>query len=311
MSLFHHLFLPHHTNNQRARILHPTGLSVIIGIFALFQIFIGQVTNRFPQILGYASQIPPTEIIRLTNIERANRGLPSLTLNSELTNAAAKKAADMFAKNYWAHVSPSGTQPWFFITESGYAYRYAGENLARDFSDSNSVIQAWLNSPSHRDNLLSSRYQEIGVAVVDGSLEGRDTTLVVQMFGTRLSTASAVDQKSASIVVHAQENVPPPVPTIAPTVAPTAVPAANLPVSGSYLASTNEPPAGKTGFSPFEITKYVSLGLLVVFFLVLLADVILVKRHKIVRWTSKSFAHLIFIAILLIAALTVLRGQII
>jgi amino acid transporter len=76
------------------------------------------------------------------------------------------------------------------------------------------------------------------------------------------------------------------------------------------LASTTEPAGVKGKISPFEVTKYVSLGLLVVFVLVLAADVILVRRRKIVRWTSKSFAHLIFIVILLIAALTVLRGQI-
>lgn len=301
MSLFHHLFLPHHTNNQRAKILHPSVLSLIIGVFALSQIFIGQLTHRFPQILGYASQIPASEIIRLTNIERQNRGLPVLKSDPELSSAAAKKAADMFAKNYWAHVSPSGTQPWFFITQSGYDYRYAGENLARDFSDPQSVVQAWLNSPSHRDNLLNSRYSDIGVAVVDGNLEGRDTTLVVQMFGARLASVPAVDQNSASIVVHAQENTPPPLPT-------PAVAGNNLPVSGTYLSSTDLP--AKSSISPFEITKYISLGLLILFSLVLLADVILVRRRRVVRWTSKSLAHLLFIVMLLIAAFTVLRGQI-
>jgi hypothetical protein len=303
MSLFHHLFLPHHTNNQRAKILHPTGLSLIIGIFALTQIFMGQLTNRFPQILGYASQIPPSEIIRLTNIERTNRGLLPLKMNNELNAAAAQKAGDMFAKDYWAHVSPTGTQPWFFITNNGYSYRYAGENLARDFSDPNSVVQAWLNSPSHRDNLLNDRYQDIGVAVVDGKLEGRDTTLVVQMFGTQLASVPAVDQDSASIVVHAQGNA-----SVTPV--PSTPAAQNVPVSGSYLASTDQPVSGSSPVSPFEITKYVSLGLLIVLVLVLLTDVILVERRKVVRWTSKSFAHLIFIAILLIAAFTVLRGQI-
>ena len=303
MSLLHHLFLPHHTNNQRAKILHPSGLSFIIGVFALIQIFMGQITRSFPQILGYASQIPPDEIVRMTNVERVNRGLSPLKLDSELSAAAAQKAADMFAKNYWAHVSPSGTQPWFFITASGYTYRYAGENLARDFSDPGSVIQAWLNSPSHRDNLLNSRYQDIGVAVVDGNLEGRDTTLVVQMFGTRLVTAPVVSQESTSVVVYAKED-------LTGTPAPTIAPAQNVPVSGSYLSATSQPAGGTSAFSPFEITKYISLGLLVIFALVLIADVILVRKRKIVRWTSKSFAHLIFIGILLIAALIVLRGQI-
>src|SRR3989344_8305310 len=150
MSFFHHLFLPHHTNNQRAKLLHPSALSFFIGSFALLQIVISQVASRYPHILGYASQIPPEQIVQLTNQERTQRGLPPLKLDNQLTAAAAQKAGDMFARNYWAHVSPVGTQPWFFVTQAGYTYRFAGENLARDFADSRSIITAWLNSPSHK-----------------------------------------------------------------------------------------------------------------------------------------------------------------
>ncbi len=307
MSFFHHLFLPHHTNNQRARILHPTALSIIVGVYALFQIVVGNIANRYPQILGYASQIPVSEIIRLTNLERQQSGLLPLTVNSKLTAAAQAKATNMFALNYWAHVSPTGIQPWFFISQSGYAYRYAGENLARDFSDPQSVVQAWMNSPSHKDNLLNSRYTDIGVAVMDGSLEGRDTTLVVQMFGTQLAAVPAVDN-TASLTVHAQELTPAPTVIVSPT--PETLKAlGQISESGKYLSQTNEP-SFLNGLSPFEVTKYVSLGLLVLFTLVLLADVILVNRRRLVRWTSKSFAHLIFFAMLLIAALTIIRGQI-
>jgi hypothetical protein len=304
MSLFHHLFLPHHTNNQRAKILHPSFLSLIIGLFAVFQIAIGRFSVQFPYILGFASQIPPAEIIRLTNQERTSHGLSELKLDPQLSAAAAQKAADMFAKNYWAHVSPTGTQPWFFITESGYAYRYAGENLARDFSDPGSVVTAWMNSPSHRENLLNSRYQDIGVAVIDGQLEGRDTTLVVQMFGIKLTGQPQVAQSATSVVAQAKTL---PEPTMAPT--PTVTPPAdNLPQSSTSLASTREP--ANTSISPFELTKYASMGLLILFSLVLIADVFIINRHKIVRWTSKSLAHLIFIIILLVAVSTVLRGRI-
>ncbi len=309
MSLFHHLFLPHHTNNQRAKILHPSALSIIIGCFAVFQVLIGQVITRFPDILGYASQIPAGEIVQLTNSERQTRGLSQLRLDPGLSAAALQKASDMFARNYWAHVSPSGVQPWFFITQAGYTYRYAGENLARDFSDPKSIVQAWLNSPTHRDNLLNSRYEDIGVAVVDGTLEGKDTTLVVQMFGTKLASAPAVGGRSASVVAKAQE---PPQPTIVPTPIPTTAVAAQpgLPAAAAYLTSIEETPKNFLGISPFEITKYTSLALLGLFAVVLLIDVIVVNRRKITRWTSKSFAHLVFIIILIIAAGTILRGRI-
>ena len=132
-----HLFFPHQSNNLRAKLLHPSGLALIIGLFVIFQLTINQLTNNYPQILGYTSQISPEEIIRLTNRERTSAGLSEVKLDTKLSAAAAVKAADMFARNYWAHVSPVGTQPWYFVTEAGYSYRYAGENLARDFPTPN------------------------------------------------------------------------------------------------------------------------------------------------------------------------------
>jgi hypothetical protein len=304
MSHIRHLFVPHHTNNQRAKILHPTSLSLIVGAFAIFQIIISQVSLHYPNILGYASQIPVADIVRLTNEQRTAAGLQPLSLDSKLSEAAAKKGSDMFAKNYWSHVSPAGTQPWYFITDSGYSYRYAGENLARDFSAASSVVQAWMNSPTHKENLLNSRYQDIGVAVIDGQLEGRETTLVVQMFGTKLSSAPVVSGRSASIVVKAKEpeNIPVPSQTITP--APTPVPEKQIPESSAYLASVTNP------VSPYDLTRYASLGLLLLLLVVLALDVLIVNRKKIVRWTSRSMAHLIFILILVIAAGTILRGQI-
>jgi hypothetical protein len=295
MSWFHHLFLPHHSNNHKAKLLHSSGLSFLILFFIAVQLGISQITVHYPLILGYASQISPDEIIRLTNAERQKSGLTAVKLDPQLTAAAVQKAADMFAKNYWAHVSPSGTQPWYFITNSGYSYRYAGENLARDFSDPASVVSAWMNSPSHRDNLLNAHYQDIGIAVVDGQLEGRDTTLVVQMFGARLAAAPSVGGTS-SFAVKAQEDTPAPSPqvTTVPTIAPEVV------VS-----------AGKSVASPYSLTRWLSLGVLGLLALILAVDIIVVRRRHLTRWTSRSFAHFIFVGILIIAAITILRGQII
>lgn len=283
MSFLEHLFLPHESNNQRAKLLHPSTLGLIIGLFTIFQISLGYFSKQYPQVLGFASQISPEEIIRLTNEKRQSQGLSPVILNSQLSAAAAQKAADMFARNYWAHVSPIGTQPWYFITQAGYSYRYAGENLARDFSDSKSVVEAWIASPSHRENLLNGHYQDIGVAVVDGTLEGRETTLVVQMFGTKLSAAPSVGSVSTSIV---------------------------KPVQAAAEVIPQVPPA-PTKVSPFSITKIASISLLLIFIIVLVIDVITIQRRKTVRWTSKSFAHLIFLAALLISALIISRGQII
>lgn len=281
-SFLRHLFFPHESNNQRAKLLHPSSWGLIIGLFTLFQLAINQVTMNYPQVLGYASQIAPETVIKLTNLKRQENGLLPLQTNSELSAAAAQKAADMFARNYWAHVSPIGTQPWYFITQAGYTYRYAGENLARDFSEAQAIVDAWMASPSHRDNLLNSHYQDIGIAVVDGTFDGRDTTLVVQMLGTKLSAVPSLTQGAVTIVKPVQ--------------------------AASVTSTLNSEP--KT-INPFDITKLVSLGLIVIFIAVLTVDVITVYRQKIVRWTSKSFAHLLFLLALLIAALIISKGQII
>lgn len=300
MSRLHHFLVPHESNNQRARLLHPSILSVIIGCFALFQLILSGFSSKYPYILGYASQIPPEEIVRLSNIERQSKGLGALTIDSQLTQAALRKAADMFTRDYWAHVSPAGTQPWYFITDAGYAYRYAGENLARDFSDSASVVKAWMDSPTHRDNLLSARYQNIGVAVVDGKLNGQETTLVVQMFGTRLAAAPAVGGGNSLAVKAAP--LPSPVITSIPTATP-------LPVQ---VAAVREQPPVKSHpiTSPFQITQYLSLSLLVFFIGLLAVDVWITHSRRITRWTSKSLAHVMFLAIILLSAALVLRGQI-
>jgi uncharacterized protein YkwD len=298
MSLFHHLFLPHHSNNQRAKLLHPSSWVILIIVFALFQFSLTKAGNAYPQILGYASQISPTEVIRLTNVKRQSTGLNPVNVDPQLNQAAARKAADMFARDYWAHVSPVGTQPWTFISDSGYVYRYAGENLARDFSDPNSVVEAWMNSPSHRENLLSARYSDIGVAVVDGTLDGRETTLVVQMFGTRLAANPSVNAATTFRVkaeAGTKDNLSTPTPIIVPTRAPVVAAGITLPAK----------------VTPFALTKYLSFGLLGIIILVLAVDVLVISRHKVARWTSKSFAHLIFLTIILVAVATILRGQII
>src|SRR3989344_3697523 len=292
MSLFEHIFLPHESNNHRARMLHPTGLLLILTSFIGLQLLLQPVSQRLPFILGYASQIPPEEIVQLTNVKRQADGLSVLRLDSQLSSAALAKASDMFARDYWAHVSPIGTQPWFFITQSGYSYRYAGENLARDFSDPQSIVNAWINSPTHRENLLSSKYQDIGVAVIDGQLGGQETTLVVQLFGTKLSSAQAVSQTSSFTVLAAA-----PVdlsPTPAPVVSPVPI--------------TTSTPVPLT--NPFSVSKAISIVILPIIFVVPSMGSVIVARRRIARWTSKSFAHLIFLGTLFIAALFMLRGQI-
>lgn len=143
------------------------------------------------------SQSPLTEIgiITWTNNQRQQNGnLPPLAENTKLNEAALIKAQDMFARQYFEHVSPSGVGPSDLADEVGYAYIAFGENLALgNFKDDQSLVQAWMDSPGHRANILSNSYQEIGVAVIQGIYEGSSVWIAVQEFGLPLSACPQPD----------------------------------------------------------------------------------------------------------------------
>src|SRR3989304_10126925 len=190
--LAHH-FIPHLKEDglhHRAKALNLSYLFSYLLILVLFGSGLYLIKLKAPQILGQVA-FSADQIIALTNSKRAQNGLGSLAINSQLAQAAASKAGDMYASDYWAHNSPAGKTPWNFISSAGYRYLYAGENLARDFSDAQSVVEAWMASSSHRSNILDDNFKEIGVAVTSGDLEGREVVLVVQMFGTPVSAIPA------------------------------------------------------------------------------------------------------------------------
>ena len=181
-------FLP---KENRASTVRKKALVFYITILLVFYVSLNFVKTAAPGILGFASNIFVEEIVETTNAYRQENGLSVLRFDSALSQAAKEKAEDMFADDYWAHVAPDGTKPWFFITEAGYDYVYAGENLAKDFQKSDAVVVAWMESPSHRQNILNEKFKDIGIAVVNGNLAGYETTLVVQMFGRRPPEALA------------------------------------------------------------------------------------------------------------------------
>lgn len=304
-----HLLIPHESNNQKAKLLHPDSLFLIaLGLIA-FQFILGFANKSFPKVLGYAANISPEEVIRLTNVERANNGLAPLTVNQTLSQAALAKGNDMLAKGYWAHFAPDGTSPWSFFLSFGYKYKYAGENLARDFADAGSAVNAWMASPTHRENILNANYREIGIGVVEGPLSGTDTTIIVQFFGTSLDSATANIPVAKAQGAATKVSVTPaparpitsPTPIPTPTSTPTAIPEQVSTATGSSVAFV----------SPFTSTKGVSLFVLGVLIMVLSIDLIVVKRNKIVRAGGKNLAHIAFLGMILAVILILKAGQII
>jgi len=175
--------LPYPNIQTRAAFIRNSALFFYVLVLLFFQINLYRLS---PQILGFANNIAVDDLYKMVNQERAKQNLPALKRNTKLEKAALLKAKDMFAKDYWAHYAPDGsTTPWQLMLKAGYVYKYAGENLAKDFNTSESVMVAWMASPSHRANIVNSNYKDIGMVAVDGNLLGEETTLIVQMFGSQ------------------------------------------------------------------------------------------------------------------------------
>ncbi|MGI6150611.1 MAG: CAP domain-containing protein [Christensenellales bacterium] len=109
------------------------------------------------------------QVVDLVNQQRAAYGLAPLTLNSELSNVARAKSQDMHDKRYFSHTSPTYGSPFDMLKAFGISYRTAGENIAHGYSTPAAVVDAWMNSPGHRANILNGSYTKIGVGyVADG-----------------------------------------------------------------------------------------------------------------------------------------------
>lgn len=144
---------------------------------------------------AYLSAITPEKIIELTNQERIKSGLTILTSNPLLNKAALNKANDIILNQNFGHTI-NGKKFSGWIKEAGYNYTAAGENLAIDFASSERIISAWLNSETHRANILNKDYKEIGVAIIEGEYKNENTIIVVQIFGNPAKAISAVTKNS-------------------------------------------------------------------------------------------------------------------
>ncbi len=175
-------------------------------------------------LFSHAATYTGADIIAQTNTVRAEHGLTALTTDADLDRAAQAKASDMFAQQYFNHYAPSGTAPWKFFTDYGYHFTSAGENLAIDFVDGHDIVPAWMGSADHRVNLLNASYRDVGVAVLDGQMNGQPTTLVVQFFGSRRAATPPPAQPTTPVATLTKPVItvtpPPPTPIITTTVTP-------------------------------------------------------------------------------------------
>lgn len=275
-------FLPHEKNNHRALLLQPTFLLVFVFLYLLNQSFLKLVTVIKPGVLGYSSEITTQKVYNLTNDERHKAGLPILHYNPVLSESATAKAQNMFDNNYWAHNSPSGKTPWDFLRAAGYQYSVAGENLAKDFYDTDSVLKAWMNSPTHKANIINNKYQEIGIGVVNGTLNGVKTTLVVQHFGTPLNTA-AISRNSPEEKNYLAKIEP---------------------IINSVLSTQSQP------LNPLNISKIFGLILFVIIIGVLAIDSYITLKNQTHRLTGSASGHIGFLIVILFLLILSQQGSI-
>ncbi len=180
--MYHH-FVPSRSNGYWPKLLQRAAM---LGMFGL--VLLSFAATNVQALLWQSSDwlvgaILPAVVIKETNQARAAEHLSPVVRNPVLDAAATLKAEHMAKNGYFSHYSPEGVSPWHWFKEVGYTYAFAGENLAVHFTDSHEVVEAWLDSPSHRANIVNSQYQEIGIGTAKGTFEGYDTVFVVQLFG--------------------------------------------------------------------------------------------------------------------------------
>ncbi len=200
-------FIPHEHNDHRPHILRTkTTIALVAAVLLIEAGFLAQ--TLFFSKTGLFATILQNVLVSETNRSRGGEDLPLLGESALLDVAATMKAEDMARKGYFAHVSPEGVSPWYWIAQAGYAYSYAGENLAINFSDSGDVVAAWLNSPAHRQNILSQHFTEMGIGTARGTYEGQETVFIVQMFGKPARIARAPQPVAVPPVPAAAEPLP-------------------------------------------------------------------------------------------------------
>jgi len=228
----------HHRKNHDYKNAYWPYLPIVAIITAglMLNVWMG---NMHRSVLGYATEMSPYGLLAGTNQQRAASGLGALAINATLNQAAQAKANDMMTNNYWAHTSPSGVTPWFWLGNAGYSYQTAGENLAYGFTTSGATITGWMNSAGHRANIMNGAFQEVGFGIVNApDYQGSGPqTIVVALYA----------QPAISVVPVAPTPAPAPKPApaaAARTAQPTPKPAASSPTQAANpTPDSPSPPA--------------------------------------------------------------------
>lgn len=159
-------------------------ISTITFVFSLWVFVYFLTSNAATPAEVKASGYSADQVITSTNIQRKKVGLKELVKNDKLMKSSQAKADHLASNKYFSHIHKESGKRWSdFIKEQDYSYTVAGENLANGFNVVEDMMDAWMNSPTHKENILNETVEETGVGISYGELNGSPTIFVVQHFG--------------------------------------------------------------------------------------------------------------------------------
>src|SRR3989344_9404334 len=314
MSILAKYLIASETNNFRPPVLSYKAF-ILYGILMLIlRIFLGVFAVQ-------SAAVDSGTIMNLINEERKLRNLTVLITHNSLVEAAQLKSQDMIERDYFAHIDPDGNYVWGKITDAGYGpYKILGENLALDFSTSEGMVKAWLDSPSHRANLLHVDFVNQGLVALYGDYQNTYTNLTTSLFGTLVASTNPPPAPPPPQPV--QQTPPPPVPQVQnkqtvppPPTPPTAEPLpeasgetpsqtpTQTPADG-IMKEEDEKISARSNFDPFVITRIISTILGLFLLVVLGIDSVIIHKHELQLQRTHSSYHLSgFVFIVLVSIL--------
>jgi hypothetical protein len=311
MSKIARFFIACPENNYCPPVLSYRAFLVYGLILLILRIILGTLPAK-------TAAVESQRLMELVNEERQNRNLPTLYAHQSLVLAATEKSQDMIDRDYFAHIDPDGNYVWPRIEAAGYyPYKTLGENLALDFSTSEGMIKAWIDSPTHRANLLNPDFADQGLSALYGDFQGRYTNLTTSLFGTLAKvTKRTVEVKAepppSSPPVTEQEHPPSPEIEHAPTstaekTAPSGLKPRETPGNAALPLLRGELPAPNLAakINPALYWSRIIFTLFGIILLLLLSiDSVIIYRHELEFLRSKPSYH--FFGFMLIVLVSIL-----
>lgn len=293
-------------NDYEPWIMKPIALAIFMIIIWTLRIF-GPAAITFAE-----GSIDAQDLMNRVNLERTNRFIPALVTDSRLTSTAVAKSNDMIARSYFAHVNPDGNYIWPTIESSGYTpYLTLGENLAMDFATASAVVQAWMDSQTHRDNIVNTKFEDQGMGSVFGLFEpGHNSILITNTFGALLKSVTQPTVAPAATPPPEPETQIPPPPIPDPVEEPIVEKVTQEPATppsppalddGIGPRSSSIPVSEKAQFLPFY--RNVIMTLAIMYLLILVIDSLIIYRARIRRTNMHSSPHTLVFALIIIVNL--------